>query len=102
GRRAIGHADREFVERLHGTSGLGAIFPAMVNAVEALDALGYARDDPRCVMARDALARLLVARGDCTYCQPCVPPVWDTALACLALQESSQRTADDETAGTTA
>jgi squalene-hopene/tetraprenyl-beta-curcumene cyclase len=89
-RRAIRTAESWFVERLNGTGGLGAIFPAMVNACEALDALGYPRDDPRCVTARDALTRLLVSRGDSMYCQPCVSPVWDTALACLALQECGE------------
>jgi squalene-hopene/tetraprenyl-beta-curcumene cyclase len=89
-RRAIQAAEAWFVERLNGTGGLGAIFPAMVNACEALDALGYARDDPRCVTAREALKRLLVSRGDSAYCQPCVSPVWDTTLACLALQEAEE------------
>ncbi|HET9764785.1 MAG TPA: squalene--hopene cyclase, partial [Casimicrobiaceae bacterium] len=100
-RRAIRAAESWFIERLNGTNGLGAIFPAMVNAVEALDALGYPPDDPRCVAARDALRRLLVDRGDSTYCQPCVSPVWDTALACLALQEARPGADRDSAAQTT-
>jgi squalene-hopene/tetraprenyl-beta-curcumene cyclase len=91
-RRAIHAAEAWFIERLNGHGGLGAIFPAMVNAVEALDALGYPPEDPRCVTAREALRQLLVVRGDGTYCQPCVSPVWDTALACLALQEVAEGT----------
>ena len=35
------------LERLNGEDGLGAIFPAMVNALEAMVLLGYADDDPR-------------------------------------------------------
>jgi squalene-hopene/tetraprenyl-beta-curcumene cyclase len=89
-RRALRAAEGWFLERLNGTGGLGAIFPAMVNACEALDALGYPPGDPRCVTAREALRRLLVDRGGSTYCQPCVSPVWDTALACLALQEVAE------------
>lgn len=86
---AIGKAERWFVERLNGDGGLGAIFPAMVNAYEALDCLGYPASHPYRQTAKGALQRLLVDRpGEQSYCQPCVSPVWDTALACLALQES--------------
>jgi squalene-hopene/tetraprenyl-beta-curcumene cyclase len=87
-RRAIRAAEAWFVERLNGAGGLGAIFPAMVNACEALDVLDYAAEDPRCVMARKALKRLVVMTDQWAYCQPCMSPVWDTALACLALQET--------------
>jgi len=31
---------------------------------------------------------LLVMENDVAYCQPCVSPVWDTGLACLALLEN--------------
>lgn len=87
-RRAVERA-RDFVEeRLNGLDGLGAIFPAMANAVMAMDALGVARDDPRLATAIEAIDRLLIDRGDEMYCQPCVSPVWDTALAALAVLET--------------
>lgn len=85
--KAIEKAEHWFVTRLNGNAGLGAIFPAMVNAYEALDCLGYNNDHPLYVGAKQALKELLVIKGDQAYCQPCVSPVWDTALACLALQE---------------
>lgn len=88
--RAIDKACRWFCERLNGESGLGAIFPAMVNAYEALLLLGYDREDPLCQMARRAIDRLVVEREGDAYCQPCVSPVWDTALALLALEESGE------------
>ena len=91
--RAIGRAVAFVHERLNGESGLGAIFPAMMNTVIMFDALGYSRDHPDYVTARGAIDRLLVARSDETYCQPCVSPVWDTALACHALLEVSDREA---------
>src|SRR6185312_5133571 len=84
---ALLRAARWFIARLNGTDGLGGIFPAMVNAYEALAALGYGYDHPYRVQARTALRSLLVRRGDTLWCQPCVSPVWDTALATLALQE---------------
>lgn len=85
--RAIDKAVAFVRERLNGESGLGAIFPAMMNTVVMFDALGYSRDHPDYVTARRAIDRLLVERSDETYCQPCVSPVWDTALACHALLE---------------
>ncbi len=90
-RRAIARARDWFVERLNGVDGLGAIFPAMVNAHEALKALGYPADHPLRLQTREALRRLLVEKEHHTYCQPCVSPVWDTGLACLALQEAEGR-----------
>lgn len=85
-KKAINAAETWFIERLNGKNGLGAIFPAMVNAYEALHALGYPPDHPDCVQAREALRHLVVEHDDDAYVQPCVSPVWDTALASLALQ----------------
>jgi squalene-hopene/tetraprenyl-beta-curcumene cyclase len=87
-RRAIRKAEAWITDRLNGEGGLGAIFGAMINASEALDCLGYPGNHPYRLAAREALAKLLVIKGDTAYCQPCVSPVWDTALACLALQEA--------------
>lgn len=86
--RAINKAENWIIDRLNGTDGLGAIFPAMVNAHEVLATLGYDRDHPYRVLTREALRRLVVERAESAYCQPCVSPVWDTGLACLALQEA--------------
>jgi len=89
-------AERWFVERLNGTDGLGAIFPAMVNAYEALLSLGYPRDHELCRQAREALRNLrnlLLVRDDEAYCQPCLSPVWDTVLSCMALQETDSEQA---------
>jgi squalene-hopene/tetraprenyl-beta-curcumene cyclase len=93
-RRALLRATRWFTARLNGTDGLGGIFPAMVNAYEALAALGYGYDHPYRVQAREALKKLLVIGEETAYCQPCVSPVWDTALATLALQEVGDEAAE--------
>jgi squalene-hopene/tetraprenyl-beta-curcumene cyclase len=86
-RRAVKKAEEWLIERLNGTDGLGAIFPAMVNAHEALACLGYPPEHPCRMNTKQALKNLLVINDDSAYCQPCVSPVWDTGLACLALQE---------------
>ncbi len=86
-RAATRRAEKWILERLNGEDGLGAIFPAMVNALEAMLLLGYPQDDPRVVTARRALEKLLVVGPSSAYCQPCVSPIWDTGLAALAMQD---------------
>ncbi|MBN1558212.1 MAG: hypothetical protein JW951_08705, partial [Lentisphaerae bacterium] len=86
-RRALKKAEAWIIERLNGEGGLGAIFPAMVNAYETLDLLGYPAHHPLRVQARRAIEDLLVVSQDSAYCQPCVSPVWDTVWACIALQQ---------------
>jgi squalene-hopene/tetraprenyl-beta-curcumene cyclase len=86
-RKATAKARGWFMERLNGYDGLGAIFTAMVNAYEAMDCLGFPADNEQRRIAKAAIERLLVVKDDMAYCQPCVSPIWDTALATLALQE---------------
>ena len=88
--RAIEKAKDWTIERLNGEDGLGCIFPAMVNAYEALMLLGFPKDHEYVVTARKAIDKLLVVSEDSAFCQPCVSPVWDTALAALALQEADK------------
>ena len=83
------------VERLNGEDGLGAIYPAMANSVMMFDALGYAPDHPHRAIARESVEKLLVRRDDGeVYCQPCVSPVWDTALAAHAMLEAGGEVAE--------
>ncbi|WP_409560950.1 squalene--hopene cyclase [Hyphomicrobium sp. MC8b] len=74
-------------ERLNGEDGLGAIFPAMVNALLVYDALGYSKDHPNYQTARGSIEKLVTVNDDEAYCQPCLSPVWDTALSAHALME---------------
>ena len=87
--RAEAAAERFVSERLNGTDGLGGIFPAMANAVLMYHCLGVPPSDPRVATAWKALERLVHDRDDeTTYVQPCLSPVWDTALAAHALLEA--------------
>lgn len=88
--RAIDRAVAWTRERLNGENGLGAIFPAMANSVMMFDALGYAEDDPERAIARKSIDKLLVVHEHEAYCQPCVSPIWDTALTCHSLLEVGQ------------
>jgi len=85
---ALKKAGDWIIERCNGDGGLGAIFPAMINAYEALDALGYSAKHPYRQAAKKALQDLLVVKDNEAFCQPCNSPIWDTALAALALQEA--------------
>ena len=87
-RRALDRALAFIEERLNGEHGLGGIFPAMANAVMTFHALGCGPDDPRYAAALGAMRNLLVAERGETFCQPCLSPVWDTALAAHALMEA--------------
>jgi len=75
-------------ERLNGEDGLGAIYPAMANSVMMYDVLGYPPEHPDRAIARKSVEKLLIVKEDEAYCQPCVSPVWDTALTCHALAEA--------------
>jgi squalene-hopene/tetraprenyl-beta-curcumene cyclase len=92
--RAIERAVSFVHERLNGEDGLGAIYPAMANAVLMYECLGYAKDYPDLVTAKGSLRKLLVIDGDRAYCQPCLSPIWDTALACHALLEVGGKDAE--------
>ncbi|MBL8660587.1 MAG: squalene--hopene cyclase [Rhodospirillales bacterium] len=87
-RKAIAKAVAFIDQRLNGEDGLGGIFPAMANALMAFHALGVDRDDPRFRIGREAIDKLLVSENGHAYCQPCLSPVWDTALALHAMMEA--------------
>ncbi|HET6390457.1 squalene--hopene cyclase [Hyphomicrobium sp.] len=86
-KRSIDKAVAFVDERLNGEDGLGAIFPAMVNSLLVYDALGYSHDHPNYQIARKSIDKLLIVKDDEAYCQPCLSPVWDTALSTHALME---------------
>ncbi|WP_395714979.1 prenyltransferase/squalene oxidase repeat-containing protein [Reyranella sp.] len=92
--RAVERCVRFVTERLNGEDGLGAIYPAMANSVMMFDALGYASDHPSYATARRSIEKLLVVHDGEAYCQPCVSPVWDTALAAQAMLEVQQDEAE--------
>jgi squalene-hopene/tetraprenyl-beta-curcumene cyclase len=86
--KAIREAERWMIERFQKSDGLGAIYPPMMYAVMALDVLGYSEDHP---VRREAVRQfeaLMVDDGRRFFFQPCFSPVWDTAIAMLALAES--------------
>ena len=93
-RRAIARAVRFVEERLNGEDGLGAIYPAMANSVMMYDVLGVDAEAKAPKLAWNSVRRLLVDHGEESFCQPCVSPIWDTALAGHAMIEAADGLAD--------
>lgn len=87
-KRALGQARRWLLEHLERTEGLAAIYPAMMNAIFALLALGHSPDDPLTAREIREFSRFEIEEGDTIRVQPCVSPVWDTAIAMVALEEA--------------
>jgi squalene-hopene/tetraprenyl-beta-curcumene cyclase len=92
---ALKRAEQWMLERLEMTDGLGAIYPAMLNAIIALRCLGYSEDDPQVIRARDEFEKLGIEEPanetmpEPTFrMTPCVSPVWDTGQAVYVLGEA--------------
>jgi squalene-hopene/tetraprenyl-beta-curcumene cyclase len=85
---ALKKAEQWMLERFEGTDGLCAIFPAMLNSLIALKALGYADNHPHVVRAVRELKRLQHETEDSVRVEPCFSPVWDSAIVAICLHES--------------
>ena len=85
---ALKRAEQWMLERFEGANGLAAIFPAMLNSVIALKALGYPDDHPQLVRATRELKNLEHDDGQAVRIEPCFSPVWDTAIVAICLRES--------------
>jgi squalene-hopene/tetraprenyl-beta-curcumene cyclase len=87
--RALEEAERWMVERIgEGSDGLATVFPAMLNCLIALRALGYTKNNPIYAKAAKDFAGLFVNDPEDFRIQPCLSPVWDTAINIIALAES--------------
>jgi squalene-hopene/tetraprenyl-beta-curcumene cyclase len=85
---ALKKAERWMLERFEGSDGLAAIFPAMLNSLIALKALGYPNDHPQVVRAAHELKKLQHETENDVRIEPCFSPVWDTAIVAICLHES--------------
>jgi len=88
-KRALEQAERWMLERIgQGSDGLAAVYPAMLNCLIALRVLGYSKDHPAYKKAAQDFAGLFVDDPKDFRIQPCLSPVWDTAITLIALAES--------------
>jgi len=84
----ISAAHRWMLEHFENTDGLGAIFPPMIYSVVALHCLGYSPESAPAVWALRQLEDLLIEENGKIRVQPCMSPIWDTAIATIALADA--------------
>jgi squalene-hopene/tetraprenyl-beta-curcumene cyclase len=88
-KRALEEAERWMLERIgQGSDGLAAVYPAMLNSMIALRVLGYSKDHPVYKKAAQDFAGLFVNDPEDFRIQPCLSPIWDTAINLISLAES--------------
>ena len=87
-KRALKRAEAWMLERFEGSDGLAAIFPAILNSLIALKALGYCDTHPQVLRAERELKKLEHETHDSVRIEPCLSPVWDTAIVAICLRES--------------
>ncbi len=95
-KRALKKVEAWMLARFERSDGLGAIYPAMLNAIVALRYLGYSQDDPQFIRAMDEFEKLGIdePNGTSDYptptfrMQPCFSPIWDTAQVLSTLGEA--------------
>lgn len=89
---ALKKAEAWMIEHNERSEGLAAIFPAMLNTILALKVLGHPDNHPVLQHNLKELERFYIDHGDAGLeIQPCMSPVWDTAISMLALAESGLR-----------
>lgn len=81
-------AEKWILERQEATGDWGGIIPAMLNSLLALRSLDYDPADPIVVRGLAAVDRFAIETTDTYRVQPCVSPVWDTALVIRSLVDS--------------
>lgn len=86
--KALKKAEQWMIDHFRKSDGLGAIFPPIINSILALYCLGYPKDHPLIRQQWRELEKLEIEEGDTLRVQPCFSPVWDTAIAIIALSEA--------------
>jgi squalene-hopene/tetraprenyl-beta-curcumene cyclase len=88
-RKAMMDRSRKWMmERLERSEGLGTIYPAMMNSIFAMLAEGGKPSDPPVAREIGFLERYEIEEKGTIRVQPCISPVWDTAIAMVALEEA--------------
>ena len=86
--RALREAKQWMLDHMERSEGVAAIYPAMMNSIFALIALGHGPDDPLTWREIKEFSRFEIEEEDTIRLQPCVSPIWDTCIAMVALEEA--------------
>ena len=87
-KRALERARKWTLEHIERSDGLATILPAMVNSIYALLAMGSDATDPLVAREAEFLTRYEIEEKGKIRMQPCISPVWDTAIAMVSLEEA--------------
>jgi squalene-hopene/tetraprenyl-beta-curcumene cyclase len=87
-RAALTAAERWVVKRQEADGGWGGIQPPWVYSLIALHLQGYPLDHPVIRAGLAGLETFTVHDGETTWLEACQSPVWDTALATVALADA--------------
>lgn len=90
-RPGIRAAHRWILDHFENSDGLGAIFPPMIYTVVMMKALGYEESSPSYRWAIGKLEELMIKENGSIRVQPCLSPVWDTAISAIALADAGVR-----------
>ncbi len=85
---ALARGKKWLLGHMEGSEGLAAIYPSIQNSIFCLHQFGYGPDDPVLREQRKHLSAHEVPDGEVIRMQPCISPVWDTAIAMVSLEEA--------------
>ena len=86
--RALREAKQWMLNHLERSEGLAAIYPAMMNSIFALVAMGHGPEDPLTWREMKEFSRFEIEEAESIRLQPCVSPLWDTCIAMVSLEEA--------------
>ena len=91
--KSIKLCEQWILQRLEKSDGLGAIFPPIIWTLIGLRCLGYKDDSPVIQSQFAELEKLVIRDVDANgvakvRLQPCLSPVWDTAISTIALRDA--------------
>jgi squalene-hopene/tetraprenyl-beta-curcumene cyclase len=92
---ALARAERWIVDRQDADGSWGGIQPPWVYSLIALHLRGYPIEHPVIQRGLEGLERFAIEEGETRRLEACQSPVWDTALAMIALADSGHPR-DDE------
>jgi squalene-hopene/tetraprenyl-beta-curcumene cyclase len=86
--RALARMERWILDRQEDDGSWGGIQPPWVWSLLALSLRGYDIDHPVMHKGFDGLDRFTIIEGDTRRLEACQSPIWDTALAAIALSDA--------------
>lgn len=87
-RRAMRRVERWVLDRQEDDGSWGGIQPPWVYSLMALSLRGHGVAEGAIKKGLDGIERFLIAEGDVRRLEACQSPVWDTALAMIALTDA--------------